>query len=154
LIPLLPARPRLLRLEPIESYEEKIEPLRNESVELRLTNRGGGISEAHLLNHAAEGRGHGRVLNSPIIRPSAQSGAADCASAAGVHRRQTRTAACMFERRRRRGRVRSASSFRDDGEEGQFVAEMQIDFRNEGAAPYKRGLLPGLGSTVRRTQTT
>jgi hypothetical protein len=27
--------------------EEKIEPLRNESVELRLTNRGGGISEAH-----------------------------------------------------------------------------------------------------------
>src|SRR4026209_2668884 len=35
-------------------FEEKTETLRNSDVELRLTNRGGGISEAVLLNYPAE----------------------------------------------------------------------------------------------------
>jgi YidC/Oxa1 family membrane protein insertase len=39
----------------IPPFPEKIEVLRNSDVELRLTNRGGGISEAVLLNHKAEG---------------------------------------------------------------------------------------------------
>src|SRR3982751_3562458 len=35
--------------EPVPSFAEKIETLRNSDVELRLTNRGGGIKEAVLL---------------------------------------------------------------------------------------------------------
>src|SRR5207237_8244324 len=37
------------------AFAEKNETLRNDDVELRLTNRGGGIREAVLLNHLAQG---------------------------------------------------------------------------------------------------
>src|SRR6059058_1226415 len=37
------------------AFAEKFETLRNDDVELRLTNRGGGIREAALLNHIAQG---------------------------------------------------------------------------------------------------
>jgi YidC/Oxa1 family membrane protein insertase len=40
--------------EPVPSFPEKIETLRNSDVELRLTNRGGGIKEAILLRQVAE----------------------------------------------------------------------------------------------------
>jgi YidC/Oxa1 family membrane protein insertase len=50
--------------EEVPTFPEKIETLRNADAELRLTNRGGGISEVVLLNHVAEG--DKRVtLNSP-----------------------------------------------------------------------------------------
>src|SRR2546423_1143748 len=41
--------------EATPSFAEKAETLRNDDVELRLTNRGGGIREAVLLNHIAQG---------------------------------------------------------------------------------------------------
>src|SRR5947207_12147210 len=41
--------------------EEETETLRNSDVELRLTNRGGGVSEAILLNYPAEVGGSERV---------------------------------------------------------------------------------------------
>src|SRR5215471_861034 len=50
--------------EPVPSVAEKIETLRNSDVELRLTNRGGGIKEAVLLQQIAE-KGQPVVLNSP-----------------------------------------------------------------------------------------
>ena len=37
------------------AFAEKTETLRNDDVELRLTNRGGGIAEAVLLNHIGQG---------------------------------------------------------------------------------------------------
>ncbi|HEX4639622.1 MAG TPA: membrane protein insertase YidC [Chthoniobacterales bacterium] len=37
------------------AFGEKTETLRNDDVEIRLTNRGGGIAEAVLLNHLAQG---------------------------------------------------------------------------------------------------
>src|SRR2546423_636265 len=37
------------------AFAEKTETLRNNDVELRLTNRGGGIAEAVLLNHILQG---------------------------------------------------------------------------------------------------
>src|SRR6266849_6593870 len=37
------------------AFPEKTETLRNDDVELRLTNRGGGIAEAVLLNQIAQG---------------------------------------------------------------------------------------------------
>src|SRR6266567_989449 len=40
--------------ETIPPFQESVETLRNSDVELRLTNRGGGIAQAVLLNHKAE----------------------------------------------------------------------------------------------------
>src|SRR5262252_8724453 len=37
------------------AFADKIETLRNGDLELRLTNRGGGIAEAVLLNHISQG---------------------------------------------------------------------------------------------------
>jgi YidC/Oxa1 family membrane protein insertase len=50
------------------SFAEKTEALRNSDVELRLTNRGGGISEAVILNQIAEDDKR-VVLNSPEHTP-------------------------------------------------------------------------------------
>ena len=51
-------------------FEEKTETLRNSDVELHLTNRGGGISEAVLLNYPAEvGKSERVTLNSPARIP-------------------------------------------------------------------------------------
>jgi YidC/Oxa1 family membrane protein insertase len=50
------------------SFAEKTETLRNSDVELRLTNRGGGISEAVMLNHVAEDS-EPVILNSPKHMP-------------------------------------------------------------------------------------
>ena len=54
--------------EPVSSFAEKIETLRNSDVELRLTNRGGGIKEAVLLRQMAE-KGQRVVLNSAQSAP-------------------------------------------------------------------------------------
>src|SRR4029077_17544572 len=54
--------------EPAPSFAEKIETLRNSDVELRLTNRGGGIKEAVLLRQVAE-KGQRVVLNSAQNAP-------------------------------------------------------------------------------------
>src|ERR1044071_155965 len=54
--------------EPIASFPEKIETLRNSDVELRLTNRGGGIKEVVLLKEMAE-KGQRVVLNSEQSAP-------------------------------------------------------------------------------------
>src|SRR5438128_2631050 len=54
--------------EPVPSFPEKIETLRNSDVELRLTNRGGGIKEAVLLKQVAE-KGQRVVLNSAESAP-------------------------------------------------------------------------------------
>src|SRR5438270_3182913 len=53
---------------PTPSFTEKIETLRNSDVELRLTNRGGGIKEAVLLKQIAE-KGQRVILNSPECAP-------------------------------------------------------------------------------------
>jgi YidC/Oxa1 family membrane protein insertase len=62
------AAPASKAAETAPSFPEKIETLRNSDVELRLTNRGGGISEAVLLNQIAEGDKR-VILNSPQHTP-------------------------------------------------------------------------------------
>src|SRR4029077_8740108 len=54
--------------EAAPNFPEKIETLRNSDVELRLTNRGGGIKEAVLLKQVAE-KGQRVVLNSQECAP-------------------------------------------------------------------------------------
>src|SRR5260370_4912824 len=50
---------------PTPSFAEKIETLRNSDVELRLTNRGGGIKEASLLRPIARERARVVVNSGP-----------------------------------------------------------------------------------------
>src|SRR5438128_9241601 len=68
--PTPPAAPEVApnAAEPVPSFPEQGETLRNSDVELRLTNRGGGIKEAVLLNHVAE-KGERVVLNSAECAP-------------------------------------------------------------------------------------
>jgi YidC/Oxa1 family membrane protein insertase len=54
--------------ETIPAFAEKVETLRNSDVELRLTNRGGGITEAVMLSHIGEDAKR-VVLNSPRHMP-------------------------------------------------------------------------------------
>src|SRR2546430_15431591 len=54
--------------EPAPSFAEKIQTLRNSDLELRLTNRGGGIKEAVLLRQIAE-KDQRVVLNSNQSTP-------------------------------------------------------------------------------------
>src|ERR1041384_4336716 len=54
------ALPRPSPLEAGPSFTETTETLRNRDVELHLTNRGGGIADAVLLNHKAE-------QNQPVV---------------------------------------------------------------------------------------
>src|SRR6184192_4084095 len=55
-------------VETAPTFAEKVEALRNSDVELRLTNRGGGISEAVMLSHIAEDNKR-VILNSPKQTP-------------------------------------------------------------------------------------
>src|SRR2546430_8042845 len=50
------------------AFAEKTETLRNDDVELHLTNRGGGIAQAVLLNHIAQGD-QGVIINSKEQTP-------------------------------------------------------------------------------------
>src|SRR5437016_4314089 len=54
--------------EPVPTFAEKVETLRNSDVELRFTNRGGGIAEAVMLNHVADDARR-VTLNSPKHMP-------------------------------------------------------------------------------------
>src|SRR6266568_2259503 len=53
--PSAPAASATPAAEATPAFAEKAETLRNDDVELRLTNRGGGIREATLLNHISQG---------------------------------------------------------------------------------------------------
>ena len=54
--------------ESVPTFAEKVETLRNSDVELRFTNRGGGIAEAVIFNHVAEDAKR-VTLNSPKHMP-------------------------------------------------------------------------------------
>src|SRR5215475_1528282 len=54
--------------ESAPAFAEKLETLRNSDVELRFTNRGGGIAEAIMFNHIAE-EAKRVTLNSPKHTP-------------------------------------------------------------------------------------
>src|SRR5436309_13590163 len=55
-------------IESVLTFAEKVETLRSSDVELRFTNRGGGITEAVMFNHTAED-GKRVTLNSPKHMP-------------------------------------------------------------------------------------
>src|SRR5215470_5137989 len=66
--PLATPEPTPQGTETVSTFSEKVETLRNSDVELRFTNRGGGIGEAVMLNHIGE-NSERVTLNSPKHMP-------------------------------------------------------------------------------------
>ena len=137
--------------EPVPSFPEKIETLRNSDVELRLTNRGGGIKEAVLLRQVSE-KGQRVVLNSAesapigalIEQPSAPALPEFTASTESdsVVRFEHTTAEQVA--------IRKKFFFQQSPEnKDNFVAEMDVDFENRGTEPYRSaGYFVALGSAA------
>ena len=138
-------------VESVWSSPEKIETLRNSDVELRLTNRGGGIKEAVLLRQVAE-KGQRVALNSAenapigalIEQPSAFRISEFTASAES-------DSAVQFERTTaEQVTIRKKFFFQQSPEKkDNFVVEMDVDLENRGAKPYQNaGYFVALGSAA------
>lgn len=136
---------------PVEAFAEKTEPLRNDDVELRLTNKGGGIRDARLLHHAAE-HGQGEIVldvaeqlpigaiiedpNAPALREFTLARQPD--------------GSVQLERRTAEGiTIRQRFSFPPpQGTKDNYAVDMRVEFRNDGAAAYQNpGYFVALGST-------
>ena len=134
----------------VPSFAEKTETLRNADVELRLTNRGAGISEAALLKHTTE-NGRAVILNSadrtPVGAIIEQPGAPALPEFEIV---RGDDGSIQFERKTTDGvNIRKKFFFPPTLEKkDNFVAEMDVDFRNDGAQPYTNaGYFVAVGST-------
>ena len=139
--------------EPVASFPEKIETLRNSDVELRLTNRGGGIKEVILLRQVAE-KGKPVVLNSAdsapigaiIEQPSGPALPPEFTAA-------TESDSVRFERiTPGQVAIRKKFFFQQSPEnKDNYVIEMDVDVQNGGAQPYlemNRGYFVSLGSAA------
>ena len=136
-------------VEAVAEFEERTEVLRNPDMELRLTNRGGGISEVVLLNHKAETAGP-VVLNTPkdlpigsLISQPAQPLLPEFQGSPqgdGSFVYERKTPAQLT--------IRKRFSFPpSEAKKDSFVAQMEVDFRNEGAGAYvDPGYFIALGS--------
>jgi YidC/Oxa1 family membrane protein insertase len=127
--------------EPVPSFAEKIEALRNSDLELRLTNRGGGIKEAVLLRQIAE-KGQRVVLNSGqttpigaiIEQPSAPTLPEFTASTES-------NSVVQFERTTpEQVAIRKKFFFEKSPEnKDNYVIEMDVDLENRGTKLYQNG---------------
>src|SRR5215510_522469 len=127
--------------ERVPSFAEKVETLRNSDVELRLTNRGGGIKEAVLLQQIAE-KGQPVVLNST---QSAPIGAIiEQPSTPTLHEFTSSAesnAVVQFERTTpEQVAIRKKFFFENSPEnKDNYVIGMDVDLENRGAKPYQNG---------------
>ena len=139
--------------EPVSSFAEKIETLRNSDVELRLTNRGGGIKEAVLLRQMAE-KGQRVVLNSAqsapigaiIDQPSGPTPTLPEFTASTES-----NSVVQFERTTpEQVSIRKKFSFEKSSEnKDNYVIEMDVDLENRGSKPYQSaGYFVALGSAA------
>jgi YidC/Oxa1 family membrane protein insertase len=138
---------------PVSSFAEKIETLRNSDVELRLTNRGGGIKEAVLLKQMAE-KGQRVVLNSAqsvpigaiIEQPSGPTPTLpEFTASTGSN------SVVQFERTTpEQVSIRKKFSFEKSSEnKDNYVIEMDVDLENRGSKPYQSaGYFVALGSAA------
>ena len=134
-------------------FEEKTETLRNSDVELRLTNRGGGISEAVLLNYPAEvGKSERVTLNSPARIPIGAIVDDPAAPALPEYKiaREADTVALEYVAPEQ-VTIRKKFFFPPTNEKkDNFVVKLDVDFTNNGAAPYANpGYFLGIGSAAR-----
>jgi len=136
--------------EATPAFAEKAEILRNDDVELHLTNRGGGIREASLLNQIAQGDKR-VVINSkdqlPIGAMIEQPNAPKLDEFA-LSREADGSVKC--ERNADNVIVRKKFFFPPSKEKkDNFLAEMDVDLVNGGAQPYTNpGYFVALGSAA------
>src|SRR5947199_4686366 len=140
--------------ETAPSFPEKIETLRNSDVELRLTNRGGGIKEAVLLRQIAE-KGQRVVLNSAenapigaIIEPRETLGTPTLPEFTASTESNS---VVQFEgTTAEQVGVRKKFFFEKSPEnKDNYVIEMDIDLENRGMKPYQNaGYFVALGSAA------
>src|SRR5881392_2312088 len=135
----------------VPDFPEKIETLRNSDVELRLTNRGGGIKEAVLLKQVAE-KGQRVVLNSaegaPIGAITEQPSPPELPEFIASPQSNS---AVQFERTTSEQiTIRKKFFFEKSPEEkDNFVIEMDVDVENRGPNPYQTaGYFVALGSAA------
>src|SRR6266700_355537 len=137
--------------ETTPSFPEKIETLRNSDVELRLTNRGGGIKEAVLLKQVAE-KGQRVVLNSAECAPIGSIIEQPSAPALPEFTASPQSnSAVQFERTTpEQIKIRKKFFFEKSPEEkDNFVIEMDVDVENRGPNPYQTaGYFVALGSAA------
>ena len=139
--------------EPVPSFPEKIETLRNSDVELRFTNRGGGIKEAILLGQVAE-KGERVALNSAESGPiGAIIESRELGTPAFSEFTASREAnsAVKFERvTAEQIAVRKKFFFQQSPEKkDNFVVEMDVDLENRGTELYRNaGYFVALGSAA------
>jgi YidC/Oxa1 family membrane protein insertase len=145
--PEAPAKPA----EAVPSFAEKIETLRNSDVELRLTNRGGGIKEAVLLRQIAE-KGERVVLNSgqsaPIGAIMEQPSTPTLPEFSASPESES---VVRFERTTAEQVVIRKKFFFEKSPENKdnYVIEMEFDFENRGSQPFHYpGYFVALGSAA------
>jgi YidC/Oxa1 family membrane protein insertase len=130
--------------EPVPSFAEKIETLRNSDVELRLTNRGGGIKEAVLLRQIAE-KGQRVVLNSaqsaPIGAIIESRESLGTPTLPEFSASTESNSVVQFERTTdEQVVVRKKFSFEKSSEnKDNYVIDMDVDLENRGTKPYQSG---------------
>jgi YidC/Oxa1 family membrane protein insertase len=137
--------------EPVPSFAEKFETLRNSDVELRLTNRGGGIKEAVLLRQIAEkeqrvvlNSAQGAPIGAIIEQPSAPTLSEFTASTES-------NSVVQFERTTAEQVVIRKKFFFEKSSENKdnYVIEMDVDLENRGPKPYQSaGYFVALGSAA------
>jgi YidC/Oxa1 family membrane protein insertase len=136
--------------QPTPAFVEKTETLRNDDVELRLTNRGGGIREAVLLNQVRPGNDRvtlnskdlppiGAMIDQPIT-PKVDEFILSREPDGGI----------KCERTADNVTVRKKFFFPPSKEKkDNFVAEMDVDLVNGGTQPYMNpGYFVALGSAA------
>ncbi|HEV3393847.1 MAG TPA: membrane protein insertase YidC [Chthoniobacterales bacterium] len=146
----LPAPSATPQTQPTPAFAEKTETLRNDDVELHLTNRGGGIREAVLLNQVRQG--NDRVtLNSKDLPPIGAMFDQPIAPRVDefiLSREPDGGIKC--EHTGDNVTVRKKFFFPPSKEKkDNFVAEMDVDLVNGGTQPYTNpGYFVALGSAA------
>ena len=133
------------------AFTEKTETLRNSDVELHLTNRGGGISEAILLNHIAE-NGQRVRLNTPQHLPIGAIVTAPQAPDLPEFSiaRSGEDALQLSQTSSENLTTRKTFSFpRTSRRKDNYLVNMDVEFRNDGASAFRNpGYYVALGSAA------
>src|SRR5258705_4472762 len=137
--------------EAVPTFAEKVETLRNSDVELRFTNRGGGIAEAVMFNHIAEDAKR-VTLNSPKHMPigaMVDDPAKPALSEFTLARDSNNSIRC--ERAMPDGITirKKFSLLQSSQKKDNFLLDFNVDVQNTGAQPYaKTDYFVALGSAT------
>ncbi len=125
-------------VESVPSFTEKIETLRNSDVELRLTNRGGGITEAVMLNQIAEDAKR-VIVNSPRHTPVGamiDDPAKPALPEFTLSHQSDSSISCELTTPDGIAVRKKFSLLQSSEKKDNFLVELNVDIHNTGAQPY------------------